>query len=91
MELVGHQGRLLHLDGTEEYSDIVFGNNCWVASLDNADRIIYSADGSTWYDSGLVGDSGREDWKVAYTQGVFLSNKFNRNYFTLLTTAMFGK
>jgi hypothetical protein len=66
-------GAAVTLDGTEEYSDIVFGNNCWVASLDNADRIIYSADGSTWYDSGLVGDSGREDWKVAYTQGVFLA------------------
>ena len=66
-------GSAVTLDGTEEYSDLVFGNNCWVASLNNADRIIYSADGSTWYDSGLVGDSGREDWKVAYTQGVFLA------------------
>tara|TARA_Y200000002_G_scaffold363_1_gene344 strand:+ start:10271 stop:15844 length:5574 start_codon:yes stop_codon:yes gene_type:complete len=66
-------GSAVTLDGTEKYSDIVFGNNCWVASLDNADRIIYSADGSNWYDSGLVGDSGREDWKVAYTQGVFIA------------------
>ena len=57
----------------EVYSDIKFGNNCWVATMDQSDRIIYSADGSSWSDSGLVGDSGREDWKVGYSQGVFLA------------------
>ena len=57
----------------EVYSDIKFGNNCWVATMNNSDRIIYSADASSWSDSGLVGDSGREDWKIGYSQGVFLT------------------
>ena len=57
----------------EVYNDIAFGNNCWVATMSQSDRIIYSSDGNSWSDSGLVGDSGREDWTVGYSQGVFLA------------------
>ncbi|MBG11465.1 MAG: hypothetical protein CMD92_09945 [Gammaproteobacteria bacterium] len=57
----------------EVYSDLIYGNNCWVATMAQSDRIIYSDTGTTWSDSQLVGDSGRENWKVGYTQGVFLA------------------
>ena len=57
----------------EVYSDLIFGNNCWVATMDRSDRIIHSDTGVTWSDSELVGDSGREDWTVGYSQGVFLA------------------
>ena len=57
----------------EVYSDLVFGNNCWIAMMNQSDRVIYSDTGTTWSDSQLVGDSGRENWKVGYTNGVFLA------------------
>ena len=57
----------------EVYNDLVFGSNCWVATMAQSDRVIYSDTGTTWSDSQLVGDSGREDWKIGYTQGVFLA------------------
>ena len=57
----------------EVYSDLIFGNNCWVATMAQSDRIVHSDNGTTWTDAELVGDSGRENWKVGYTQGVFLT------------------
>ena len=57
----------------EVYNDLVFGSNCWIATMAQSDRVIYSDTGTTWSDSQLVGDSGREDWKIGYTQGVFLA------------------
>ena len=57
----------------EVYSDLIFGNNCWIATMNQSDRIIYSHNGTTWSDSQLVGDSGRENWRIAYTNGVFLT------------------
>jgi hypothetical protein len=56
----------------EVYSDLAFGSNCWVATMNQSDRIIYSDTGTAWSDSGLVGDSGRENWKIGYTQGLFM-------------------
>ena len=36
----------------EVYNDLVFGNNCWVATMaQSIDRIIYSDNGTTWYDA----------------------------------------
>ena len=57
----------------EVYNDLVFGSNCWIATMAQSDRVIYSDTGTTWSDSQLVGDSGRENWKIGYTQGVFLA------------------
>lgn len=57
----------------EVYSNLIFGNNCWVATMDRSDRIVHSDTGTVWSDSELVGDSGREDWTVGYTQGVFMA------------------
>jgi hypothetical protein len=57
----------------EQYAEIVWGNNSFVATLDNADRIMYSPDGVNWLDSDLVGDSTRQDWSVAYAAGVFVT------------------
>jgi hypothetical protein len=57
----------------EVYSGLAFGNNCWIATMNQADRIVYSDTGTAWSDAGLVGDSGRENWKVGYTNGVFLA------------------
>ena len=57
----------------EVYSGLAFGNNCWIATMNQSDRIIYSDTGTAWSDAGLVGDSGRENWKVGYTNGVFLA------------------
>ena len=57
----------------EQYAEIVWGNNSFVASMHNADRIMYSPDGVNWLDSDLVGDSTRQDWSVAYAGGVFVT------------------
>jgi len=57
----------------EVYSDLVFGNNCWIATMAQSDRVIYSDTGTAWSDAQLVGDSGRENWKIGYTQGTFLA------------------
>jgi hypothetical protein len=56
----------------EVYSELIYGNNAWVATMDQSDRVIHSDNGTVWSDSALVGDSGREDWCVGYTQGVFI-------------------
>tara|TARA_B000000609_G_scaffold148265_1_gene131808 strand:- start:360 stop:5939 length:5580 start_codon:yes stop_codon:yes gene_type:complete len=65
--------------GAEEYTDLIFGSNAWVASMKNSDRIIYSADGSNWYDAALLGDSTTNAWKVGYTQGAFVAVNENGN------------
>ena len=57
--------------GSELYSDIAYGNNTWIASMDNSDRIWYSADVVNWLDSDLKGDSVPENWSVAYSAGTF--------------------
>ena len=63
-----------NLDGAgEAYSGLVYGNNAWVASMNQADRLFYSSGkDNAWYDSNLVGDSGREDYQVAYSQGAYV-------------------
>ena len=57
--------------GSEVYSDLAYGDNTWVASMDNSDRIFYSSDVVNWLDSDLKGDSVAENWSVAYAAGTF--------------------
>jgi len=66
-------GAAVSTDGIELYSGLVYGNNCWVATMDNSDRVIHSDTGTVWNDAQIVGDSGREDWTVGYSNGVFLA------------------
>ena len=72
-------GVQLNLDGTEKVSEVVWGNNTFVCALENSDRIFYSYNGVDWYDSALLGDSTRNDWKVAYSQGQFVAVNTNGN------------
>ena len=67
------QGAAVTPQAPEVYSNLIFGNNCWVATMDQSDRVIHSDNGTTWSDASLVGDSGRENWTVGYTEGVFLA------------------
>jgi hypothetical protein len=66
----------------EVYNEIVWGNNSFVATMNNADRIFYSPDGVNWLDSDLVGDSTRQDWSVAYAAGVFVAVSENGSFLT---------
>ena len=67
----------------EAYNEIVWGDNKFVASVNDADRIFYSPDGVNWLDSDLVGDSVRQDWNIAYAGGEFVAVGSNG---TLLTS-----
>ena len=66
----------------EAYNEIVWGNNSFVATMNNADRIFYSPDGVNWLDSDLVGDSTRQDWSVAYAAGAFVAVSENGSFLT---------
>ena len=59
-------------DPPEVYNDLVFGNNTVGLQQWHNDRIIYSDNGTTWYDRQTCWRLGREDWKVGYTQGLFV-------------------
>ena len=47
--------------------------------MDNSDRVIYSTNGTDWYDAPLLGDPTANDWKVGYTQGAFVCVNENGN------------
>ena len=61
------------LDGIETLATITFGNNAFVVTINDGDRMFVSADkGVTWDDKEIINDSTRKNWIGSYSQGVFV-------------------